>query len=116
LRLEVFTGNPDVYTIMFHGVAEPFGGKMSEEEVVALLDRASNDHVLRARLRTATAGDIGAIAASLGFSIGSNSYQDVLTDADLDGIASAATDRTCHGTTDCCHTKRTCFGTTDCCR
>lgn len=90
---------------------------MSQEDVIALLDRVAHDDVLRAQLLTAaSAGALDRTVASLGFSPWSSSSPDVLTDADLDGIASAATDRTCYGTTDCCHTKRTCFGTTDCCR
>jgi hypothetical protein len=90
--------------------------EVSQEDVVALLDRAADDHGLRVRLRAAESTDaLLDVAAAFGFRLRPASVPDVLTDADLEGISSAATDRTCHGTTDCCHTKRTCFGTTDCC-
>lgn len=89
---------------------------MSQEDVVALLDRVANDQGLRAQLATLdSADDLIEVVASLGFDLGPGSSPDVLTDGDLDGVASEATDRTCYGTTDCCHTKHTCFGTTACC-
>jgi hypothetical protein len=89
---------------------------VSQENVIALLDRAAHDEALRSRLRTVASADaLTEAAAGLGFSLRSSSGPDRITDADLDGIASAATDRTCYGTTDCCHTNHTCFGTTACC-
>jgi hypothetical protein len=89
---------------------------VSQEDVIALLDRAAHDEALRAQLRAAASPDtLNEVAAAFGFRIRPASSPDVLIDADLDGIASAATDRTCYGTTDCCHTKHTCFGTTACC-
>ena len=89
---------------------------MSQEEVVGLLERVAGDEELRSRLLTAdSAESLELVAKSVGFSLQTHSVPDALTDADLDGVASAATDRTCYGTTDCCQTKRTCFGTTDCC-
>jgi predicted ribosomally synthesized peptide with nif11-like leader len=90
---------------------------MSQEDAVALLTRVRDDGALRARLLAATSDDaFEEVAGALGFTLRPAVWQDELTDAELDGISSEATDRTCHGTTDCCHTKRTCFGTTDCCR
>ena len=89
---------------------------MSQEDVITLLDRASRDEELRSRLRAAESpAALEEVARAVGLRCASPTVPDVLTDADLEGIASAATDRTCHGTTDCCHTKRTCFGTTACC-
>ena len=93
------------------------GELVTQEDVIALLDRVSSDSALRERLQEVTsAEEIVEVAASMGFGIGPSLASDMLTDADLDGIGTSATDRTCHGTTDCCQTKRTCFGTTDCCR
>jgi len=90
---------------------------MSQEDVIALLTRVRDDEQLRARLANVTSADAFRDAVgSLGFTLWPMTPADELTDEDLDGIAARATDRTCHGTTDCCHTKRTCFGTTDCCR
>jgi hypothetical protein len=90
---------------------------VSQEDVIALLDRVASDDVLRTRLRmVGSADDLGAIAVSLGFDLGSTVSLDILTDAELDGFPPGASDRTCYGTTDCCQTKHTCFGTTDCCR
>lgn len=91
---------------------------MSQEDVVALLDCAARDATVRERLQSVTSAEsFGVVAASVGFDLRPSFTQDLLADADLDGIASAATDRTCRGTTDCCPgTNRTCFGTTDCCR
>ena len=90
---------------------------MSQEDVVALLDRAARDPELRTRLRAAESpAALDDVARAFGFNLQPSSTADVLSDAELEGMASAATDRTCHGTTDCCQTKRTCFGTTDCCR
>lgn len=90
---------------------------MSQEDVVALLDKAAQDQDLRARIRAlGSADELALVADAFGLRLTVASGMDVLTDAELDGISSGATDRTCHGTTDCCHTKRTCFGTTDCCR
>jgi hypothetical protein len=90
---------------------------MSQEAVVALLTRVRADEALRARLLDVTSGDdLDEAVGPLGFTLRPTAWSDELTDADLEGISSAATDRTCRGTTDCCHTKRTCFGTTDCCR
>lgn len=90
---------------------------MSQENVVALLDRIAQDEVLRAQLRTVSSADVLAeLAASLGLNLRPTVALDVLTDPELDGMPSDATDRTCYGTTDCCRTNRTCFGTTDCCR
>ena len=90
---------------------------MSQEEVVAILDRAAIDEEFRVRLRAATSADsLVGVAADLGFRLSPGAASDRLTDAELDGVGGSATDRTCYGTTDCCHTKRTCFGTTDCCR
>jgi hypothetical protein len=90
---------------------------MSQEDVVALLSRVRGDEALRAFLVGEGSGsDFEEKVRTLGFTLKPASWPDELTDADLDGISSAATDHTCYGTTDCCHTKRTCFGTTDCCR
>ena len=85
--------------------------------MVCLLELVREDEALRVELARFTAvEDLEAAIAPLGFTLRQLSVPDELTDADLDGISSEATDRTCHGTTDCCQTKRTCFGTTDCCR
>jgi hypothetical protein len=93
------------------------GGFMSQENVVALLTRIRDDEALRAHLLDAASNAaFEEVAGRLGLTLSPTGYRDELTDADLDGISSEATDRTCYGTTDCCHTKRTCFGTTDCCR
>jgi hypothetical protein len=90
---------------------------MSQEDVVALLTQVRNDEALRTRLSGVTSADaLEEAVRPLGFALRPAAWLDELTDADLDGISSEATDRTCYGTTDCCHTKRTCFGTTDCCR
>lgn len=90
---------------------------MSQEDVIALLDRASQDGALRLRLQAAESpAALEQLARTSGFRVGAYAAPDVLSDADLEGLASAATNRTCHGTTDCCRTNRTCFGTTDCCR
>ena len=90
---------------------------MSQEDVVALLDRAVRDEMFRAQLRSApSAHSLIEVAAGLGFQLGPVGIRDVLTDSELEGVGGSATDRTCYGTTDCCHTKRTCFGTADCCR
>lgn len=90
---------------------------MSQENVIALLDRAAQDEVLRAQLRAAPSVDeLADFAASLGLDLRPTISPDILTDPELDGMPSAASDRTCYGTTDCCYTKRTCFGTTACCR
>jgi hypothetical protein len=96
---------------------EPIGEPVTQEDVIALMDRVASDSALRERLQEVTSAEaIVEIAASMGFGIGPSSGSDMLTDAELDGIGTSATDRTCYGTTDCCQTKRTCFGTTDCCR
>jgi hypothetical protein len=88
---------------------------VSQEDVIALLDRASRDAGLRERLSRAASGDaLEELVVPLGFNLRPQAT-DVLSDADLDEAGTGATDRTCFGTTDCCHTKRTCFGTTDCC-
>jgi len=90
---------------------------MSQENVVALLERVAQDDVLRAQLRTVSSVDVLAeFAASLGFDLRPSVAPDILTDPELDGMPMAASDRTCYGTTDCCRTNRTCYGTTDCCR
>jgi hypothetical protein len=90
---------------------------MSQENVLALLDRIERDDVLRSELSTVGSSEaLAELAASLGFDLRPSVAPDTLTDPELDGMPSAATDRTCYGTTDCCHTKRTCFGTTACCR
>ncbi len=90
---------------------------MSQESVVALLTRVREDEAVRTRLLAAeSTTELRQAALKLGFDLDSNRWSDQLTDADLDGISSDASDRTCYGTTDCCHTKRTCHGTTDCCR
>jgi hypothetical protein len=92
--------------------------EVSQEDVVALLDKASTDETFRARLGAVGSADaLGEVAAALGFPLRSSLESEVLTDADLDGIVGSATNHTCRGTTDCCPgTNRTCRGTTDCCR
>ena len=90
---------------------------MAQEDVIAMLERAASDEEFRARLRMATSAEsLVGVAADLGFRLSPSGPPDRLTDSELDGVGGSATDRTCYGTTDCCHTKRTCFGTTDCCR
>ena len=90
---------------------------MSQEDVIALLERVASDDGLRQQLRMVDSADnLGSIVAPLGFRLDPVGSLDVLTDAELDGVPPGATDRTCFGTTDCCRTNRTCFGTTDCCR
>jgi hypothetical protein len=91
--------------------------RMTQEAVIDLLDRARSDEAFRAELQAAgTPAALTEIAASFGLQLRPSPGPDVLTDADLDCFQSAATDRTCRGTTDCCQTNRTCRGTTDCCR
>jgi predicted ribosomally synthesized peptide with nif11-like leader len=93
------------------------GDNVTQEDVIALLDRAAHDLDFRAQLRTASSADsLAAAAADYGFHVSPSGLRDALTDSELEGVGGSATDRTCYGTTDCCHTKRTCFGTTDCCR
>ena len=76
---------------------------MSQEDVIALLDRAAHDDVLRAQLKDVASPDaLAEVVAALGFNIRTSCSHNVLTDADLDAIASAPTDKTCFGTTDCC--------------
>lgn len=90
---------------------------MTQEDVIALLERATHDENFRTRLRMASSADSLAVAASdFGFHLSPTGLPDTLSDSELEGVGGSATDRTCYGTTDCCHTKRTCFGTTDCCR
>ena len=90
---------------------------MSEEAVIALWEEVSKDERLREQLKLSppTPEAFGELARSMGFYLNSVSRVDELFDSDLDGATSRATDRTCFGTTDCCHTKHTCFGTTSCC-
>lgn len=89
---------------------------MLQEDVTDLLDRVAADEDLRLALRSAgSAAELIAVAHTHGLNFRAPSPPDVLTDSELDGWPMAATDRTCHGTTDCCQTNRTCFGTTDCC-
>ena len=89
---------------------------MTEENVVLLLERLASDDRLRGSLSAVgSPAEFSEAAATLGFNVHSHSVVDVLSDAELDGSTSSATDRTCYGTTDCCHTKHTCFGTTSCC-
>ena len=91
---------------------------MSQEDVIALLTRVQADAALRTRLlgmRSAAA--LESEVGPLGFTLRPAMMPEELTDAELDGISSLETDRTCYGTTDCCPgTNRTCYGTTDCCR
>jgi hypothetical protein len=90
---------------------------MSQESVVALLERVSHDPELRERLAGLTSEEFTGVVSGLGFDLSTSGRADVLSDFDLDGIASAASDRTCYGTTDCCpNSRQTCAGTTDCCR
>ena len=90
---------------------------MSQENVVALLHRVSEDDDLRQQMLAATTAEaLADLAAELGLGLRPTVAPDVLTDPELDGMPSAASDRTCFGTTDCCRTKHTCFGTTACCR
>jgi hypothetical protein len=90
---------------------------VSQEDVLALLEQAAHDRTLRAQLAQAESpAALADVARAFGLRIQGAADPDVLTDAELEGIAAAATDHTCRGTTDCCQTKRTCFGTTDCCR
>lgn len=94
------------------------GRVVTQENVMALLDRAALDTGLRKRLVAATSVDAFAdLADSIGLSLRPSVIPDELTDPELDNMPSAGTDRTCRGTTDCCPgTNRTCRGTTDCCR
>jgi predicted ribosomally synthesized peptide with nif11-like leader len=89
---------------------------VSQEDVIALLERVASDEDLRKRLLSVPSAELLVGAANAcGFQIQPSGISNVLTDAELEGVGGSATDRTCYGTTDCCHTKRTCFGTTDCC-
>ena len=90
---------------------------MTQEDILTLVDAAAVDRTLRDELVTAqTSESVESIARAFGLKVHDSSGPDILSDAELEGLASSATDHTCAGTTDCCYTKRTCFGTTDCCR
>lgn len=76
---------------------------MSQEDVIALLERAAHDDAVSTRLRAVASPDaLVEEAAALGFDVARKCIPDVLSDADLDAIAAAPTDKTCFGTTDCC--------------